>query len=113
MIVALLMAAAMGPSSIDTDRRLDSALGELAFTVGACNRALPTQAADPIVVSITGADIDAPSDWQKRNRKIFSGLFVEGRDSDQAAILTAADCTRLLGDLTLQLHKAANGERDL
>jgi hypothetical protein len=113
MIVGLVLAATVGSSQIDIDRKLDSALGELAYTVGACARALPKQAADPVVLSLTGADINDPSDWQKRNRKIFSGLFIEGRDSPGARALTITDCTKMLGDLTVELHKAANGQDEL
>ena len=113
MFVGMMMAAALGPSQMSVDRQLDNALGELAYTVGACNRVLPEQAADPMVLALTGANIDNPSADQQRNRDIFSGLFKEGVRSVSAGSLSARECAQMIGDLTVALRHAAAKQADL
>jgi hypothetical protein len=114
MLLGLVMAVAVnGSPQMSTDGKLDNALGELAFTIGACTRALPKAEADPVVLALTGADQTDPTADQTRNRNIFSGLFKEGRASANAEDLSAPECIRMIGDLTVALRHAAAKQSDL
>lgn len=114
MLLGLVLAAAMGGSPLmSTDGKLDNALGELAFTIGACAQALPRAEADPLVLALTGADQADPTADQRRNRNIFSGLFKEGRDSASAEGLSAPECIQMISDLTVALRHAAAKQSDL
>jgi hypothetical protein len=111
MILAMTMAAALGAGDMNTNgKQLDTALGELAWTVGACQAAMPRLEADTVVLQMTGANIDSPTEEQRRNRALFSGLFVEGSSSRNARSLNATDCSRMLSDVTAALHRAWKGE---
>lgn len=105
MLLALMLAAAIGSTQPHSDDRLDAALGELAYQVGACNRVLPELPADDMVADLIGLAQKNPSLEQQRNRALFAGLYAEGRSSQSAAILSAPDCTRMIGQLTTALHQ--------
>lgn len=109
MFLALTLAAAIGSGQLHSDDRLDTALGELAYQVGACNRVLPDLPADDVVVDLIGLARKDPSPEQQRNRALFTGLYVQGQASQSAVGLSAQDCTREIAQLTTTLHRVAAG----
>lgn len=113
MFLALTLAAAIGSGQLHNDDRLDTALGELAYQVGACNRVLPDLPADEVVVGLIGLAEKDPSPAQQRNRALFTGLYQEGQASPSAAALSAKDCTREIAQLTTTLHQVAAGQTTL
>ncbi|HEX4183526.1 MAG TPA: hypothetical protein VHY34_09725 [Caulobacteraceae bacterium] len=113
MFLALTLAAAIGSNQPHSDDRLDTALGELAYQVGACHQVLPDLPADEVVVDLIGLAERNPSPEQQRNRALFSGLFVQGQSSQSATSLSAQDCTRMIGQLTITLHQTVAGQKTL
>ena len=113
MLLAFMFAAAIGSNQPQPDNRLDTALGELAYQVGACNRVLPDLPADEVVADLIGLAQKNPSPEQQRNRALFTGLYAQGQSSQSAASLSAPDCTRMIGQLTAALHQTAAGQATL
>jgi hypothetical protein len=93
--------------------RVAEALGNLAYTLGACERALPDLPADAVVLSLTGAEIAAPTAEQRTFRRLYTGLFLQGRANPDAARLTAGGCRQMVADMTGALHATADDKTDL
>ena len=113
MLLPLMLAAAIGSNEPQRGNPLDTALGELAYQVGACNRVLPDLPADAVVADLIGLAEKTPSAEQQRNRALFTGLYVQGQSSPSAVGLSAPDCTRMIGRLTTVLHQTAAGQATL
>ena len=107
MILGLVLAAVVGSARADHVIQLETALGNLAYTIGACERVVPDQSADGVVLTLTGANLDDPTVEQRQYRALFTGLFVEGRASGEAGTLSAGACNRMITELTDTLHDVA------
>ncbi len=112
-MLALGLASAIIFAGSDHTTRIQEALGNLAYTIGACEQALPHQSADKLVLTLTGADIKDPSDEQRQYRSLFTALFIKGRSNTVAGELSSVDCSEMIEDMTKTLHAVADEKTTL
>jgi len=106
-MLGLILVAVVGSARAGHVVQLETALGNLAYTIGACERVIPDQSADGVVLTLTGANLEEPTDEQRQYRALFTGLFIKGRSNGGADALSAGDCNRMITELTNALHDVA------